>query len=423
MTPEKPWPLVIVGAGAAGLMAGVWAGRCRIPTLMLEASTRIGAKIRISGGGRCNVLPSRMQLEQFHTQGSKNTLRNIFGSWPLEAVQAFFQQELKIPLKIEATGKMFPQSDRAQDVIDALLQACASPAVRLQTGVRVQSVHQVETEQQNRLFELRLKDGTLLFARRVLITTGGLSVPKTGSDGAGLVWAKKMGHQLCPTSAALVPLHHDEADLHALRGLSVPATLRAQIGNRVLASYQGEMLFTHRGYSGPVVLNISHWFTQAHARQTAVPRIVAHFGCEPLGFWRELLRTQPQNMRLGTCLNRYLPRRLVETLLIRLQIDAEQLLGDLSKKVRQRLVVGLEQFDLQVRTDEGFKTAEVTAGGVTLDEIYAKTMESKVCAGLHFAGEVLDVTGDLGGYNFLWAWISARRAIQGVVRLSTKLDE
>ncbi|MGQ0721597.1 MAG: NAD(P)/FAD-dependent oxidoreductase, partial [Candidatus Eiseniibacteriota bacterium] len=217
-------PAVVVGAGAAGLTAAIFAGRAGVPVLVLETRPSPGAKIRISGGGRCNVLPSRVDLSDFHTSGSRNTLRNILLSWPLADVRAFFERDLGVPLKDEPTGKVFPRSDDARDVVAALLREAARSGAEIQGGFRVASARRVESEGAAR-FILAADDGREVHARRVVLATGGLSLPKTGSDGGGLRMAERFGHRIAPTYPALVPLLGGDPALRELAGVSVRVEL------------------------------------------------------------------------------------------------------------------------------------------------------------------------------------------------------
>src|SRR5262245_48048733 len=200
----EPWPVVVAGAGAAGMAAALFAGREGARVLLLETRPRPGAKIRVSGGGRCNVLPSEVALDDFHTSGSRHTLRNILFSWPLAPVREFFERDLGVPLRIEPTGKMFPVSERPLDVVEALLRECASAGVVLEGSFPVAEIRRCTSGTAR--FEILAADGRRVLAHRVVLATGGLSLPKTGSDGRGLEMARALGLAVVPTYPALVPL-------------------------------------------------------------------------------------------------------------------------------------------------------------------------------------------------------------------------
>lgn len=403
-TPQ-PWPVVVVGAGAAGLLAALFAARAGARVLLLETRPKPGAKIRVSGGGRCNVLPSAMSLDDYSTSGSRHTLRNILLSWPLADVRRFFEGELGIPLKTEATGKVFPVSEEPLDVVDALLGACARAGVTLTGAFRVAQIIRTHGVS-GACFEVEASDGRRVRAQRLVLATGGLSLPKTGSDGAGLRLAQMLGVATLPTYPALVPLATREARWTALAGVSVRAQLRAVRGDRVVDDSERELLFTHRGFSGPVVLDMSRHVTAPDAGGL---RLLVRWGGAREQTWEEALR--PSSKRLvSTVLSERLPERLADALLAEAEVKRERREHELQRAERQRLLSMLDAFVLPVDGSEGYAKAEVTAGGIALSEIRSRTLECRAAPGLFACGEILDVVGRIGGFNFLWAWTSGRRA-------------
>ena len=395
------WPLVVIGAGAAGMLAGIFAGRAGVPVLLLETRPRPGAKMRVSGGGRCNVLPSEVELGDFHTEGSRNALRNALFSWPLADVRSFFEDELGIPLKVEDTGKVFPASDDPREIVAALLGELERVGVALVGGFTVARLERVGAG-----FALTSAGGEVVRAERVAVATGGLSLPKTGSDGAGYRFASERELELLPTYPALVPLLTDRPGWGELAGISLRARLRAVRGGKVAWEREGDLLFTHRGFSGPVVLDASH---QLAAPWGAGTSLEAHWVGASSPDWDARLRAGGGRTVLRL-LREELPRRLAEQLLRLAGVDPERRLGELRRAQRGRLVTALGACPLGVSGDEGYRTAEVTGGGVPLAELVTRTLESRRVPGLYFAGEVIDVTGRIGGYNFLWAWVSGRVA-------------
>jgi predicted Rossmann fold flavoprotein len=398
-------PLVVVGA--AGLAAAIFAARAGVRPLVFETRAKPGAKIRVSGGGRCNVLPSQASIDDFHTSGSTNALRKLFASWPLESVRDFFERELGIELVVEATGKVFPRSDDAREVVAALLGELERVGAELRAGVAVERL-----ERAPHGLDLVLADGERIAARRVIVATGGLSLPKTGSDGAGLRFASALGHALEPDYPALVPLFAGEAAWGELAGLSLPARLRVVRDGRIVAERRGDLLFTHRGFSGPVALDVSLHLTAPWAGDA---RLFAHWVGRSAPAWDDWLR-QGGRRPVGAALREELPRRLAALLLERARVDPERSLAQLAREERARLVEQLDACPLPIAGNEGYRTAEVTGGGVTLAELVTNTLESRLVPGLHFAGEVVDVTGRIGGFNFLWAWVSGRRAGEAAAR-------
>ncbi|MEP6744340.1 MAG: aminoacetone oxidase family FAD-binding enzyme, partial [Gemmatimonadota bacterium] len=254
-------PVVVVGAGAAGIIAAGFAARAGggRPVQLLERTKDGGRKILISGGGRCNILPSAVDPAQFVTQSSPNILKQILRSWPLEAQRAFFEQELGIPLKLEEeSGKLFPVSDKARDVRDGLLDWARAGGVEITFGVTVIGVRPVKGEgsRVEGTWEV-VTDLGVIKASKVIIATGGLSVPQTGSDGIGLKILEVLGHTMHPTYPALAPLTLTPHRYAHLAGISLPVTIRDGEGKKAFRT-TGGFLVTHRGWSGPAALNVSH---------------------------------------------------------------------------------------------------------------------------------------------------------------------
>lgn len=400
-------PLVVVGAGAAGVTAAIFAARAGVPALVLESRVRPGAKIRVSGGGRCNVLPSVATIDDFHTSGSTNALRKLFASWPLEQVRAFFEHELGLPLALEHTGKLFPASDDARDVVAALFGELERSGAELRAGAPVTAI-----ERDGNGFALTLADGATLRARRVVVATGGLSLPKTGSDGAGLRFARDLGHALEADYPALVPLLAGQPAWGELSGLSLVTRLRVVRDGRTVADRRGDLLFTHRGFSGPVALDVSLHLAAPWAGDA---RLLAEWVGRSEPDWEAWLR-QGGRRSVAAALREELPKRLAALLVERAHLDPERTFAQLTRDERARLLDELTACRLPVAGNEGYRTAEVTGGGVPLGELVTNTLESRLVPGLHFAGEVVDVTGRIGGFNFLWAWVSGRRAGESAAR-------
>jgi predicted Rossmann fold flavoprotein len=382
-----------------------------VRAVLLETKEKPGAKIRISGGGRCNVLPSAFELDDFHTAGSTNAMRNLLASWPLDEVRAFFERELDVALKVEETGKVFPVSDSAQEVLDALLGEVARAGATLVAGFRVERVDLRESEG-SRFFEIASDGGRIVRARRVVIATGGLSVPKTGSDGRGYEVARAFGHSVAATYPALVPLVSSDARFGELAGIAVRVRLRALRGERVLEERRGNLLFTHAGFSGPCVLDLSHHVARGEASGV---RVLASWIGEREGDWDVELRAGGKKTIAGV-LQARIPRRLAALLCEIARVDGAASSSELSREARGRLVAVLDAFELPIAGNEGYRTAEVTGGGLVLSELSTKTLESRRVPGLYACGEIVDVTGRIGGFNFLWAWISGRLVGRAIAR-------
>lgn len=399
-------PVVVIGAGAAGTVAAIHAantagGSRRV--LLLERTRDGGRKILVSGGGRCNVLPSSLQPNRFVTDSSPNTLRKILLSWPLAEQRRFFEEEVGIPLALEEeTGKLFPASNRARDVRDGLLRLAARRGVETVFDSVVEDIHPSEGS-----WVVRLQEARVIRASAVILATGGLSLPGTGSDGTGFRIARRLGHTVHETYPALTPLIADPPRHAALAGISLDVTLEAPLRKGRFET-RGGFLFTHRGYSGPAVLDASH--LAVRSRLAGGPPVPLHIGWTPLGpeDWDRRLREGAGTV--AAPLRRALPDRLAETLLAEAGVDPARPLPQLRREERRRLVDLLTRYPLPWTGDGGYAKAEVTGGGVALSEVNPRTLESRLHPGLFLCGEILDAFGPIGGHNFAWAWATGRAA-------------
>jgi predicted Rossmann fold flavoprotein len=399
-------PIAVVGGGAAGLMAAIFAANAGRRVVLLETTRDGGRKILISGGGRCNVLPSTLSPNQFITTSSPNTLKKMLLSWPLSEQRRFFEHVLGIELVQEqATGKLFPASNSARQVRDALVERARSAGTELRFN---SPVRDLVPPSRQASWLVHVGDGTVLEAAAVVVATGGLSVPATGSDGAGIRLLEKLGHAVNDPYPALTPLTA-EPPLHAaLAGVSLDVTLEAPLRRGRFTS-RGGFLFTHRGYSGPAVLNISHLAVCSRLAGTARQRIHVQWTELDTAAWDAELRSAGTG-QVGPLVKRHLPDRLAEALLAEADVPPGRPLAELRRDERQRLVTVLTRYPLPWTGDEGYRKAEVTGGGVALDQVHVHSLESRHHRGLFLCGEVLDAFGPIGGYNFAWAWATGRAA-------------
>ena len=402
--------VAIVGAGAAGTLAAIFAATAGAETLLLERTRDGGRKILISGGGRCNILPARVDERRFVTDSSPNTLRKILRSWPLAEQVAFFERGLGMPLVEEQeSAKLFPASHRARDVRDGLLTLAARAGARfvpdtLVTGIAPRAGR----------WEVEREGAAPLVVDAVVVATGGLSVPNTGSDGRGIAILRALGHTMHPTYAALTPIVAGPSPFGALAGVSLPVTLSASGDHRHSAS-SGGFLFTHRGYSGPSVLDVSHVLVRSRQEADGTARLTVLWTARDEASWESAL--QPVGTRtVAGVLRRNLPERLADSLAMQAGVAASHPLAQLRREDRLRLISVLVRGELPWVGDEGYRKAEVTGGGVSLAEIDPRTMESRRHPRLFICGEVLDAFGPIGGYNFLWAWATGRAAGEAAAR-------
>jgi predicted Rossmann fold flavoprotein len=397
--------VVVIGAGAAGTMAAIFAAGAGAETTLLERTKDGGRKILISGGGRCNILPARLDETRFVTDSSVNTLRKIVRSWPLAEQIAFFEREAGIPLVEESESvKLFPASHKARDVRDGLLTLARARGATIRMDTLVTDV-----VPNGAVWSVRCAGAEPIEADSVIIACGGLSVPMTGSEGAGLRITEKLGHTIHPTYAALTPVVAQPAVFGSLSGVSLSVTLTAT-GRGRSAAATGGFLFTHVGYSGPSVLDVSHVLVRSRAEnEEPRARLTVRWTLHGDAEWTERLKPHGARTVIGA-LRAEMPDRLAGALLLSANVSPDRPLSELPRDERLRLVETLVRGSLPWNSDEGYKKAEVTGGGVSLAEIDPRSMESRVCAGLYLCGEVLDAFGPIGGYNFLWAWATGRAA-------------
>ncbi len=405
--------VIVIGGGAAGMLCAGTAAERGKSVLLLEKNEKLGRKLNITGKGRCN-LTNHCPWEEVlrNIPGNPRFLYSAMGAFPPDAVMEFFEKE-GLPLKTERGNRVFPQSDSAFHVTDTLRGYCRRTGVR----IRTETVTGLWMDQDGTLRGVITDKGRRASAC-VVLATGGLSYPGTGSTGDGYRFAAGAGHTIVPPRASLVPLVARESFCGELQGLSLRnVTLRAyEEGNKKpLYEELGEMLFTHFGVSGPLVLSAS-----AHLRELGKRDYRLSIDLKPAlaadKLDRRLLRDlEEQNgKQIGNALGGLLPRRMIPVLLRLSEVSPAIRVSELSRKQRQCLVERMKDLPIHISDARPVSEAIITSGGVSTKEIDPKTMASKLVPGLYFAGEVIDVDGYTGGYNLQIAWATARAAGRAV---------
>ncbi|HEV8714643.1 MAG TPA: aminoacetone oxidase family FAD-binding enzyme [Candidatus Binatia bacterium] len=470
---ERIYDIAVIGAGAAGLAAGIFAAEsARVQgqtarIVLLDAAKKIGAKILVSGGGRCNVTHEEIHPEDFN--GSKNIIRNVLAAFDEHATVRWFDS-LGVPLKREASGKLFPVSDSARTVLNALLRRGGELGVSVLTQHRVYEVippehtfppsplagegrdggasqfqlcrrppHPVPFDfaqdrplprgerepsipRREAMFTVRHEQG-VLSARRVIMATGGRSLPRTGSDGSGWEIVRHLGHTVPETYPALVPLAVREGMFHVeLSGLSLPVELSLLADGKLIDRRAGSLLWTHFGVSGPVVMDASrHWIIARAGGQSVEVRcnFLPGQNFEQIERWLVDSAASRPRVSVGRILAQQFPERLAAALVRAAGIDPATTLSQLPRVPRRALVHVLTAFVLPIEHARGWNFAEVTAGGVPLPEIDYRTMASRKIPGLYLIGEMLDCDGRVGGFNFQWAWATGYLAGRAAAKLET----
>jgi predicted Rossmann fold flavoprotein len=406
---ELAFDAVVIGAGAAGLMASIFAAERGRKVLLLEKGRKAGVKILMSGGTRCNIThhcDNRGIAEAFGVNG-RFLMSPLAGFSPQEVVE-FFHGE-GVLTKVEDTGKIFPVSDRALDVLNALLKRLERSGAKLALGEPALDVASLPTGG----FQVQTALRTIT-AQHLLVTTGGLSYPGCGTTGDGYGFARKFGHTILPTKPSLVPLTTLPAWVPELKGITIPdVSLKLTDGGpKALSTRRGALLFAHFGLTGPAPMDISR-AVSGHPSPKSLTLEVDYLPQMTEAKFDEVLQAEAAanaKKQLASVLAEHVSRRVCDQILRLAAMPEQRTAAALSKVDRKKLVALVKRMPIPLRGTLGYEKAEVTSGGVSLDEVDSKTMQSKKQPGLFFAGEVLDLDGWIGGYNFQSAWSTGRQA-------------
>lgn len=391
--------VIVIGAGAAGMMAAIIAAENGASVTILEKMPRVGKKLLITGKGRCNITniaDIKELIKNMHGNGS--FLYSSFHNFSNNDLIDFFEN-LGVKTKVERGGRVFPESDKAIDVVDALLRKMDSLEIRILKDVAVKNI----IKEDNKVTAVVDKKGLVYQADKIIVATGGASYPATGSSGDGYLIAEKLGHTITPIKPSLVPLETEEDWVKIAQGLSLK-NVKASIivDDKKVTEDFGEMLFTHYGVSGPIILSLS----KIVAENLTENKIVELSINLKLALSFEKLHNRVQRdfekfskKQIKNALNELLPSKLIDIIIDLSYINPDKMINQITKEERLRLVEQIMDLRLTITKTRPVAEAIVTAGGVSIKEINPKTMESKIIEGLYFAGEIVDVDGYTGGYN------------------------
>lgn len=406
--------VIVVGGGAAGMLAAVFLGRNGHKVTVYEKNEKLGKKLYITGKGRCNVT-NACDMETFFEQVMSNSrfLYSAFHKFNNFDLMDLFE-ELGMPIKIERGNRVFPVSDKSSDVIAALRDEMTRLGVTICYNTEVTKL--VEEE---KVFQGVYLDGEtkLKKADAIVIATGGLSYPSTGSDGDGYRFAKELGHTVTKLYPSLVPVHTAEDFVSELMGLSLKnIEIRISDGKKEIFRDFGEMLFTHFGVSGPVILSASSYIVKELEKK----ELTLTIDLKPALSYEQLdarvLRDfeAMKNKQFKNALDQLLPRKLIDVIINLSKINSEKKINEVTKEERQRLLKLIKEFQLHITKLGGYNQAVITKGGINVSEINPSTMESKLCKNVYFIGEVLDLDALTGGFNLQIAWSTAYAAATSI---------
>lgn len=395
--------LIVVGGGAAGLFAAVIAGHQGAQVTILEKNQRVGKKILATGNGRCNLTNMDMNISHFHGVNPKFAYSALQAFDNLQAIEYF--EQLGIAHKVEEEGKVFPFSNQASSVLDVLRYELERLGIETLVEAEVKEIRKVAKG-----FDILTKDGAKYFAHRVILATGGKAAPNLGSNGSGYVLAEKLGHHLIEPFPSLVQLKLTEPFLKQIKGIKFEGDAEIIVQDKTIAKAQGELLFTEYGISGPAIFQLSRTAAEKLKNNQEVwvkVVLINHLPKDKLVSYVIKRWQDSPEKNVSFSFVGFINKQLVPVLLKQAGIeDVNKPVALLTAQEKEDIINILQDWRFKVTGTNTWTAAQVTAGGIDVRDINQNTMESKLVPGLFFAGEIMDIDGDCGGYNLQWAWSS-----------------
>ncbi|SHK83016.1 NAD(P)/FAD-dependent oxidoreductase [Desulforamulus aeronauticus] len=402
MAKSKQTKVLVVGGGAAGLLAAIVAVRNGAEVTILERNQRVGKKILATGNGRCNLTNVDMDISHFHGTNPKFALTALTAFDNYQSIDFF--EKLGITHKIEDRGKVFPYSNQASSVLDVLRHELEELGVTTLVEAEVK-----ELQKTKKGFQIAVKGGQTFFADAVILATGGKAAPNLGSTGSGYQLAERLGHRLVEPFPSLVQLKLASPYLKQIKGIKFDGEAEVIVENKSRARATGEILFTEYGISGPPIFDLSRFAglgLQQNRKVWLKVRIITHLSSVELAAYLQKRFEDNPHKTLAFSFVGFINKQLVPVLLKEVACDANKKAAAVTALERQRIVEILQNWRFEVSGTNTWTAAQVTAGGIDVKDINPSTMESKLVPGLFFAGEIMDIDGDCGGYNLQWAWSS-----------------
>ncbi len=403
-TIEKIYDVLVIGAGPAGITASLSAAEGGASVVLLEKNPYIGKKILATGNGRCNITNKNVEIQKYH--GDPELAISIIRKFDQNETISYFES-LGLLLKEEDRGRMFPITNQASSVVKILEEELKNKRVTVKTGCEIRKIIK-----NNNFFEITDTKNIIYKCRSLIIATGGKAAHQFGSSGDGLYWAKNFGHTIAPIYAALVPIETNTDITKTLQGLKIEGKISAFSSSQQIAESSGDILFTHYGLSGPAVMSIARLIAPFLEKKKVILKIdlFPEKRENELDQMLEKILKDSGTKSIRNSLLGLLPQKLIPILLAISMIHESKKSAEISKKLRLNLVKNMKKLEFEVSKIRPLKEAQVTAGGVDTNEINADTLESKIVKGLYFAGEILNVDADSGGYNLQWCWSSGKIA-------------
>lgn len=401
---------IIIGGGPAGLISAIASSKIGDKVTIIEKMNSCGKKLLITGKGRCNIT-NNAQMDKFmeNTPTNPKFLYGAFNNFNNKDIIELLEKE-GVKTKVERGERVFPVSDKAQDVLDALLHILKKQNVQILTN---SPIKRIIVDENKNVSGVELINGKVINAEKIILATGGKSYPVTGSTGDGYELAKELGHTITKIEPSLVPLTSNDEDCKELQGLSLRnIAIELQIQDKVIYKDFGEMLFTHFGVSGPVILSASSYLVKTKNIEQILKenKVNIEIDLKPALSEGKLdarvLRDfeEQKNKQFKNSLDKLLPQKLIPVIIKRTNINENKKVNEITKQERQKLVYELKHFKISIKGTRPIEEAIITSGGINIKEINPKTMESKLIKGLYFAGEIIDVDCLTGGYNLQVAW-------------------
>jgi len=392
------YDVAIVGAGPSGILAAISAAEHHASVILIDKNNHIGRKILATGNGRCNITNRDIRASHYHGRNPKFT-EAVFAQFTGQQTRVFFES-IGVILKEEDRGRLFPRTNQASTVVDALEHKLLDLKIDVRTNFNIKNI------QDKNGWDITPENGQVIHSQKLIIATGGRAAHHFGSSGDGLFWIKNLGHTIEPIYASLVPLETVETWPNDIQGLKIKARVYSVVNNERVTEKDGDLLFTHYGLSGPAIMGVARDLSDEKKNNSVEIDLIPDFDSKKLLEKINLIFEQNGSKSILNNLLGFVPKNLLVQTLKQNNLDQNTKSAEISRAQRQEIVRALKCLKLRVKKLRPLKEAQVTRGGIDTLEVDNNSLESLLFPGLYFAGEILDIDADSGGYNLQWAWSS-----------------